>query len=381
MLTITSKSRRGAFGTRKCLVSTVPLSLLIAVGTWCQFSELVVMSNSNNRVNGFGLQEFLAPPSSRDGKNLHTSDQIIAEATVVDKYPEHPTALDPYANVPASVQSNWASDCGGSCGPWWKCATANKHAVKSVRESLVEWIRITDALGITTISSYGSLIASLYRNSTMMRWDTDVDILIWAHDTEKLEAYSSEYNKQQERFRLVLQPEWRHKYDMNPPEGKRKYHKDDDVDWVTPNLRLVDKTTNLFIDVWAMYADDYGPEDGASHADNCTTVQLLESSEESYVQAPREWIFPLQSCYLEGIKMACPSRGGLFLTKLYGADVTEPNHRLDVSTGCWNSNAGISCGRHNAADCRSCPQGHGAVYCNGDCRWSDTADECVSKYL
>lgn len=30
---------------------------------------------------------------------------------------------------------------------------------------------------------------------------------------------------------------------------------------------------------------------------------------------------------------------------------------------------GVSCGSHAAADCKSCPRGHGSSWCNGDCRW------------
>jgi len=30
---------------------------------------------------------------------------------------------------------------------------------------------------------------------------------------------------------------------------------------------------------------------------------------------------------------------------------------------------GVSCGHHRASNCAGCPQGHGASYCNGDCKW------------
>ena len=31
----------------------------------------------------------------------------------------------------------------------------------------------------------------------------------------------------------------------------------------------------------------------------------------------------------------------------------------------------VSCGNHDASTCAECPQGNGAVWCNGDCSWSD----------
>ena len=30
---------------------------------------------------------------------------------------------------------------------------------------------------------------------------------------------------------------------------------------------------------------------------------------------------------------------------------------------------GVSCGGHLASTCNQCPQGHGASWCNGDCKW------------
>jgi len=37
----------------------------------------------------------------------------------------------------------------------------------------------------------------------------------------------------------------------------------------------------------------------------------------------------------------------------------------------------VSCGAHNASDCKSCPQGNGAAWCNGECKWIN--DDCVHE--
>ncbi len=31
----------------------------------------------------------------------------------------------------------------------------------------------------------------------------------------------------------------------------------------------------------------------------------------------------------------------------------------------------VSCGNHEASSCADCPQGNGAVWCNGECTWSN----------
>eukprot|EP00957_Ditylum_brightwellii_P046794 3551451-Ditylum_brightwellii.AAC.1 len=44
---------------------------------------------------------------------------------------------------------------------------------------------------------------------------------------------------------------------------------------------------------------------------------------------------------------------------------------------------GVSCGAHKAGNCKLCPQGNGAAWCNGDCRWEygkgGGGGECVLK--
>ena len=31
----------------------------------------------------------------------------------------------------------------------------------------------------------------------------------------------------------------------------------------------------------------------------------------------------------------------------------------------------VSCGVHNATTCSDCPEGNGASWCNGDCKWAN----------
>ena len=39
----------------------------------------------------------------------------------------------------------------------------------------------------------------------------------------------------------------------------------------------------------------------------------------------------------------------------------------------------VNCGNHKATSCPDCPQGNGAVWCNGDCQWVN--GQCQSKGL
>ena len=39
----------------------------------------------------------------------------------------------------------------------------------------------------------------------------------------------------------------------------------------------------------------------------------------------------------------------------------------------------VSCGGHFATTCEDCPSGNGASWCNGDCEWNSTSNECHIK--
>ena len=43
--------------------------------------------------------------------------------------------------------------------------------------------------------------------------------------------------------------------------------------------------------------------------------------------------------------------------------------------GSGGSNSQVSCGMHYADSCSECPEGNGALWCNGDCIWSN--DQCI----
>merc|ERR1711939_1276656 len=39
----------------------------------------------------------------------------------------------------------------------------------------------------------------------------------------------------------------------------------------------------------------------------------------------------------------------------------------------------VVCGSHHAASCSQCPQGHGASWCNADCKW--VFGKCISRVV
>lgn len=309
----------------------------------------------------------------------------------IDVYPQIPVALDPYDHVPTRVRESWGNDCKGKCGGA-DCATT-PHAIRHhtlLTEVLAEWVRISTQEHFTTLLNYGSLIASRFRNATQSQWDTDMDASIWAHDAGRLETFAATYNHKQSKFYLAVNPDWRIKYDIvgdytgaNPHGDRTRFIPQNRHEWSfeQPSARLYHTEMLCYIDLQPMYVPNQGAEEGAVAADSSPEIEL--DADTKYLTVPRDWIFPLQRCYLNGIKTTCPAKGGALTGLFYGGDKNkppkDPDHVLDWATGCWKKmvTRRVLCGGHYAISCAECPLGNGKSWCNADCVWCN--DQCVSK--
>lgn len=243
-------------------------------------------------------------------------------------------------------RKHWKPKCDKKC-PYYKCELERRKISNNIKPLIQEWIKLTDKdgeLNIITFNWAGSLIATSYRNETIMHWDTDVDFMIWAHDTEKIEDFMDKYNQRENnRFKIIVQPDWRCKYN-SIDKGNRQYYNSsgssvstrptNGINFVAPNARLVDRETHFHLDVWAMYAGDHSAIQGKNFEETTPTVNFLNYQYKQF-ERPIQDIFPLKTCYLEGIRSWCPTNPQNILNEEYGPTVSKPNHVLDEDTGCW----------------------------------------------
>lgn len=253
----------------------------------------------------------------------------------------HPSKISNF-----QTRKHWKPKCDRKC-PSYKCELERRRISNIIKPLIQEWINLTDTggeLNIITFNWAGSSIASTYRNESIMHWDTDVDFMIWAHDTEKIEDFMDKYNQRENnQFKLIIQPDWRCKYNKND-KGNRRYYNSfgssmstrpkNGIKFVAPNVRLVDRKTHFHVDVWAMYAGEHSATQGKKFEKTTPTVNFLNYQYEQF-QRPIEDIFPLKTCYLEGIRSWCPANAQNILNEEYGSTVSKPNHVLDEDTGCW----------------------------------------------
>ena len=235
--------------------------------------------------------------------------------------------------------------------------------VPALKSLLNEWLTISGPspgnLNIFTTNIYGSLIASAYRGNKLMQWDTDLDFLIWAHDTINVEIFMDAYNSRPENpFLLVVQPDWRCKheeddvnwggrsyYDSNGANSKKNLGAPQSLDanhyainFVAPNVRLIHKATHWYIDVWAMYSGSaeelVSPLKGKETFETTKYVNFIDL-DYNYIDILRKDIFPLKRCFLEGIELWCPNNPQRILRQVFHSDPVKSDHNLDLTTGCW----------------------------------------------
>lgn len=297
------------------------------------------------------------PDKVNDKSTIYKTKNNFWNSTDVNRKTSSYTSglISPYANVTKDDLKKWGNKCQNKCH-YSKCSTARQEIDKTLKIVLKEWLRLTSGegeLNMCTFNCFGSLISSRFRGNVLMQWDTDFDYLIWAHDTEKIEQFMDEYNNRPNNpFRLTVQPDWRCKFNEFDDEnwgGRRYYNKNGRQvktssladgfsgvsDYVAPHSRLIHRATNWHVDIWAMYAGNYSATKGKDFAETIQSVNFLDVEYE-YVNIPRNEIFPLEECYLEGLKTWCPVDGASVLSRTYRSrNLQEPDHHLDYDTGCW----------------------------------------------
>ena len=172
--------------------------------------------------------------------------------------------VDPYESYSPSKLRQWGKNCKKKCS-WQKCVPARVSRDKGIKRVLREWMKLVKLYNVMTVNTFGSLIASLHRDSILMKWDTDIDFFVWAHDTERLADCMIEYNsREKNQFRLVVHPDWRCKFreDDGKNWGGRSYYNKNGtqvgkggskfgINFVAPNMRLFDIKTRSAVDIFA----------------------------------------------------------------------------------------------------------------------------------
>ena len=158
----------------------------------------------------------------------------FAVAKHIHLYPQNKQPINVYSNINISkeVQTNWS--CSG-CN-WMTCSNSKDRLLfdEYIVKCFQRWSDVAHELSLLSVPIYGTLIASYYRNATIMKWEYDLDVWVWAHDISTLIDYQETYNNNQYTGNISstypyeawieIQEDWKTKYKEAEYQRAARFH-------------------------------------------------------------------------------------------------------------------------------------------------------------
>jgi hypothetical protein len=207
------------------------------------------------------------------------------------------------------------------------CNPNDRPHQRILLRALQAWAHLAEKHNLQYWIAYGSLIGYVQRRG-LLPHDSDVDIVMIHEDTPQLinisqTNFSSDYE-------IKVQPQWN-----IIGETKRSYFHDQGIHFVAPNARFINRKTRNHVDIFPAY--NFNP----LYSNNTTKKQPSENITEydvryKWLSYPRNWTYPLQTCYFSEIKVLCPAQPEKLVATMYGATALTKSNKKCMN-GSWIS--------------------------------------------
>ena len=180
----------------------------------------------------------------------------------------------------------------------------DRHVLKTLFK---HWIEIAETNNISYFLFGGTLLGS-WRNSDVIPYDSDLDILVDRADNMKLEATKNKRNfsENDNEIHLVLQEDWRLSYTKRSRiscTGEVVPRMVDECSFQDPLGRVI--MANRHLDIY-----EYEWRNGT----------IYESADFEKVYLPKD-VFPLKYCKFMGLQTFCPKYPKAILNIWYGKNL------------------------------------------------------------
>ena len=207
------------------------------------------------------------------------------------------------------------------------CASNDHRRQRILLKALQAWAQLAEKHNLRYWIAYGSLIGYVQRGG-LLPHDPDVDVVVM-HDDMPLLVNMSQTNFSS-NYEIRVQPQWN-----IVGYTKRSYFHDQGIHFVAPNARFIDRKTRDHVDIFPGY--DFNP----LYSNDTTANQPSDNITEydvsyNWLSYPRNWTYPLQTCYFSEIKVLCPAQPGKIVATMYGADSLRKSDKKCVN-GSWVS--------------------------------------------
>ena len=208
-----------------------------------------------------------------------------------------------------------------------KCIPYDRTRQKILLSALQAWSHLAEKHSIPYWIAYGSLIGYVQRRG-LLPHDPDVDVVVMHEDTPKIVNISK--TNFSADYEIKVQPQWE-----IIGETKRSYFRDQGIHFIAPNARFIDKKTRDHVDIFPgynfnpLYAN-YTP--GMKPTENVTEYDVHYN----WLSYPKNWTYPLKTCYFSEIKVLCPAQPEKLVATMYGESALTKSNKKCVN-GSWVS--------------------------------------------
>ncbi|CAF4104011.1 unnamed protein product, partial [Rotaria sordida] len=194
------------------------------------------------------------------------------------------------------------------------CTPKDRPRQRNLLTMLQAWSHLAEQHRIPYWISYGTLVGYVQRRG-LLPHDLDVDIIMMSDDTPQLiklsqSNFSSDYE-------IKVQPQW---YIAN--HSYRSYFRKEGIHFVAPNARFIHRKTQYHVDIFPAY--DFNPLYANKSIEDKQSENLaIQALRNHWLSYPRNWTYPLETCYFSEIKVLCPAQPEKFVATIYGSNAVR----------------------------------------------------------
>ncbi|CAF0912536.1 unnamed protein product [Adineta ricciae] len=177
------------------------------------------------------------------------------------------------------------------------CNSNDRPRHRTLLLLLQAWSRLADQHNLQYWLTFGSLIGYVQRRG-LLPHDSDLHITMAVNDTQQLLNISR--TNFSSNYQLKVHPQWN-----IMGAGNRSSFPDQGINFVTPNARFINLESKYSIDILPSYD---------ANKQNLTVYD----PDYNWMSHPKNWTYPLQTCYFSQIKMLCPADPKMLVETMFG---------------------------------------------------------------
>lgn len=205
------------------------------------------------------------------------------------------------------------------------CTSSDRHHQTILLTNLLKWSQLAEKHHLQYWISAGSLVGYVQRGG-LIPHDSDIDITMLTDDVPQLINIGQ--SNIPSDYQLIIHPQWNIVAYQN-----RSYYYDDGIPFVTPNARFIHRKSRRHVDIFPAY--HFNPNFSESKPENQSVANLTEyNTAYEWFSYPREWTYPLQTCYFSGIKVLCPAQPKKLVEAVYGVEALTVSDTVCIN-GKW----------------------------------------------